>query len=229
MNELTPEELRAGDGKEGRPAYVVYEGVVYDVSGSPLWAEGRHMNRHQAGNDLTEAFRAAPHGVEVLERVKKVGVLREDAAASASGPQAPRPIALLLRQHPHPMTVHFPIAMLVSAALFTALGLVLGKGALLDVAMYNLAFGLVCAPVTIVTGLLSRRYEHGGVRKPIFRMKMLLSALLLLVTGAIVLLQFVILPRGASPCLGGVVHLGTLLLAPLVIGLGFLGGKISYP
>ncbi len=65
--------LARADGKDGRPAHVVYNGIIYDVTESKLWAEGKHMGRHFAGNDLTEAFAGAPHGPEVFERVNKVG------------------------------------------------------------------------------------------------------------------------------------------------------------
>ena len=61
------------DGKDGRPAHIVYEGRRYDVSDSKMWKGGVHMARHFADTDLTEAMAKAPHGVEVLERVKDLG------------------------------------------------------------------------------------------------------------------------------------------------------------
>jgi predicted heme/steroid binding protein/uncharacterized membrane protein len=65
--------LAPADGKEGAPAHVVFQGELYDVSQSTLWANGVHMGRHFAGADLTDAMEEAPHGAEVLERVKKLG------------------------------------------------------------------------------------------------------------------------------------------------------------
>jgi predicted heme/steroid binding protein len=47
---------------------VRYGGKVYDVTGSRLWPEGRHMKQHDAWQDLTEALTRAPHGPQVLER-----------------------------------------------------------------------------------------------------------------------------------------------------------------
>ncbi len=61
------------DGKDGRPAHIVYEGRRYDVSDSKMWKGGVHMARHFADTDLTEAMAKAPHGAEVLERVKDLG------------------------------------------------------------------------------------------------------------------------------------------------------------
>ncbi len=68
-------ELAYYDGKEGRPAYIAFKGTVYDVSDSFLWKDGKHQAMHRAGGDLTGALQGAPHGAELLERVKQVGVL----------------------------------------------------------------------------------------------------------------------------------------------------------
>lgn len=77
--EITREKVRAADGSEGRPAYIVYEGKVYDVSASPRWKEGRHFGKHAAGTDLTEALKGAPHGPEVLEQVILLGEVSAEA------------------------------------------------------------------------------------------------------------------------------------------------------
>ncbi|MBW1744285.1 MAG: CopD family protein, partial [Deltaproteobacteria bacterium] len=73
QSELTEASLSPADGKNGRPANLIFEGELYDISESKLWAKGIHMGRHYAGSDLTEAIADAPHGPEVLERVKKLG------------------------------------------------------------------------------------------------------------------------------------------------------------
>ncbi len=76
--DLTADELSAYDGKDGRPAYVALEGVVYDVTNSRLWRAGEHDPSHgraQAGRDLTPVFGKAPHGLENLERFPVVGRL----------------------------------------------------------------------------------------------------------------------------------------------------------
>ncbi len=61
------------DGADGGPTHIIHAGRVYDVSASKLWKNGVHMGRHRAGGDLTEAMSGAPHGPEVLEKVKEVG------------------------------------------------------------------------------------------------------------------------------------------------------------
>ncbi len=72
---FTIEELVKFDGKEGRPAYVAYNGIVYDVTDSYLWIDGNHLGEHDAGKDLSEGMAVAPHSDEVMERMKVVGIL----------------------------------------------------------------------------------------------------------------------------------------------------------
>jgi len=72
---FTLEELKQYDGRDGRPAYVAFKGNVYDVTDSFLWVGGDHQGQHEAGKDITSEIQYAPHGEEVLERVKQVGVL----------------------------------------------------------------------------------------------------------------------------------------------------------
>ena len=73
--DLTLEALAGFDGKEGRPAYVTYNGGIYDVTASRLWKEGSHMRRHQAGIDLTEALSQAPHGEGRVLAMPRIGNL----------------------------------------------------------------------------------------------------------------------------------------------------------
>jgi len=68
------QELNNYNGKNGKPAYVGYEGKVYDVTESIQWMEGDHMG-HAAGQDLTEEMEIAPHDEDVMTRMKLVGIL----------------------------------------------------------------------------------------------------------------------------------------------------------
>lgn len=72
---MTKEELAKFDGRAGQPAYVAVSGTIYDVSSSKLWTDGNHMNAHQAGQDLTEALKGAPHVRAVVERFPVIGSL----------------------------------------------------------------------------------------------------------------------------------------------------------
>lgn len=63
------------DGKEGRPAYIGYQGTIYDVTNSRLWKNGSHMTKHPAGSDLTETLKSAPHGADKVLAMPRVGKL----------------------------------------------------------------------------------------------------------------------------------------------------------
>jgi predicted heme/steroid binding protein len=67
MKDFTASELAAFDGREGRPAYVAYNGVVYDVTDSAMWRGGDHEDMHKAGGDMTKEHDDAPHDVYVTD------------------------------------------------------------------------------------------------------------------------------------------------------------------
>jgi predicted heme/steroid binding protein len=75
QRKISRDELAHNNGKEGKPAYIAFKGVVYEVSESAFWMEGDHMGAHDAGKDLTEEIELAPHREETLQRVKQVGSL----------------------------------------------------------------------------------------------------------------------------------------------------------
>jgi len=72
--ELTLEQLKEFDGMDGRPAYIAANGILYDVSAHPSWQGGEHAGI-KAGQDVTEALNASPHGEGVLSQVDKIGIL----------------------------------------------------------------------------------------------------------------------------------------------------------
>lgn len=56
------ETLAEFNGKDGKAAYVAYEGKVYDVSNIAAWKTGIHQGRYEAGKDYTEVLNNdAPH------------------------------------------------------------------------------------------------------------------------------------------------------------------------
>lgn len=74
MKEFSAEELASFDGRDGRPAYVAFQGAVYDVSQSAMWQDGDHEGMHVAGKDLTDEHDDAPHDVYVTN-FPQVGTL----------------------------------------------------------------------------------------------------------------------------------------------------------
>ncbi len=73
--DITSESIAYFDGKEGRPAYIAYKGIVYDVTDSRLWKNGVHVMKHAAGNDLTDLLKTAPHGEDKVLTLPRVGML----------------------------------------------------------------------------------------------------------------------------------------------------------
>jgi predicted heme/steroid binding protein len=229
MKRISREELARSDGQEGRPAHVAVEGAVYDVTDSKRWSGGKHMNAHLAGADLTQALQAAPHGAEVLQRMPAVGELEdEQEVTAAAGPTGL--LAWVLAQHPHPMSVHFPIALLVTAALFTVVGLVLGEDGWREAALLNLSFGTLALFPAIGAGLLSHRYNYAGTWTPIFRFKLLGSVLLVLLSTGALCIRFLLVEPDAAG--GGWYWLFSGIVVgqvPVVASIGYMGGRITFP
>ncbi len=72
---FTLDDLKLYDGQDGNPAYVAYEGIVYDVTNADKWKDGKHESGIVAGIDLTDLMSDSPHGVRVLENIPVVGTL----------------------------------------------------------------------------------------------------------------------------------------------------------
>jgi predicted heme/steroid binding protein/uncharacterized membrane protein len=233
--EFTLAELAAADGKDGKPAYIALRGRVYDVSRSPLWAGGGHMARHRAGRDLTLEFADAPHGPEVFQRYPQVGVLPTPPEKAPQTDVPPWLARLLkrcpiLKRHPHPMMVHFPVAFMLAATFFNLLYLGTGRKSFELTALNCLGGGVLFTPVAILTGLLTwwLNYQTRRLRPVII--KLVLSPILF----ACALGAFIW--RLANPNL--MEHLGGLhilyviliiLLTPLVISIAWCGAQITFP
>lgn len=110
-SDFTLEELAFFDGSAGRPTYFAYGGTVYDASASVLWRGGKHAGRHPAGQDLTDFLAQAPHGVDRLQALPRVG-----AIAQAPG-MLPRP----LHERLFFFMAYFNLSMVFLIALIVAL------------------------------------------------------------------------------------------------------------
>ncbi len=86
--DMTLAELAQYDGKNGQRAYFAYSGNIYDATNSPMWKNGTHMGRHQAGCDLTDALGQAPHGEDKVLPLAKIGrLVTSEAGSNLSPPQ----------------------------------------------------------------------------------------------------------------------------------------------
>ncbi|QGU96611.1 hypothetical protein GOM49_17310 [Clostridium bovifaecis] len=69
-------ELAQYTGRNGKPAYIAVNGIVYDVTFEAAWAAGTHFGL-TAGKDLTAQFNSC-HGIQgILDKLKKIGVLKQ--------------------------------------------------------------------------------------------------------------------------------------------------------
>ncbi|WP_270089767.1 cytochrome b5 domain-containing protein [Sphingobacterium sp. SYP-B4668] len=67
-------KLALRNGQDRPEIWVAYKGIIYDVSCSRLWRDGKHYE-HWAGQDLTDELKDAPHSCQVFERFPIIGLL----------------------------------------------------------------------------------------------------------------------------------------------------------
>ena len=74
MRIFSKNELALFNGQDKETIYVAFQGLVYNVSSSRLWKNGKHYE-HWAGQDLTKELEDAPHTAKVFEKFEVVGRL----------------------------------------------------------------------------------------------------------------------------------------------------------
>lgn len=67
-------KLALRNGQDKPEIWVAYKGLIYDVTRSRLWKNGKHYE-HWAGQDLTEELSDAPHTMDVFSKFTVVGIL----------------------------------------------------------------------------------------------------------------------------------------------------------
>lgn len=67
-------QLALRNGQDKEEIWIAYRGIIYDVSRSRLWRNGRHYE-HWAGQDLTSELKDAPHSANVFDKFDAVGRL----------------------------------------------------------------------------------------------------------------------------------------------------------
>jgi predicted heme/steroid binding protein/uncharacterized membrane protein len=234
MKEYSPEELAKNNGKDGNPTLISHKARVFDISESKLWKGGAHMNRHQGGNDLTADIQAAPHGEEVLERYPQVGILKK----SETTPEINVPKTLdtllkkvpMLRRHPHPMTVHFPIVFMFSTAIFNILYIVTGIKAFEVTALHCLGGGILFTPVAIITGLYTWWLNYLAVPNKSVRIKRPLSIILFIIE-IIVFVWRIQVPGILDTWTPQSIVYFLLILSfiPIVTVIGWYGAGMTFP
>lgn len=68
------QQLTLRNGQDKPEIWVAFQGMIYDVSKSRLWRNGKHYE-HWAGQDLTAELADAPHTEKVFEKFEIIGIL----------------------------------------------------------------------------------------------------------------------------------------------------------
>jgi len=233
--ELDKNQLSEHNGQDGKPAYVAFDGKIYDVTNSKMWKKGLHMNRHHAGQDLTEAIGAAPHGPEVLTRFQQVGTLKAEQEQEVR-PPLPNWINNFLdkypffKRHPHPMVVHFPMAFFMITSIFLFWYYVISPApCLLNSIWYLHILGTLSLPFALVTGWFSWQVNYLGkpignvTRKIIFSIVVLIFDIIVLISIA-GNLQLLAHPQGIQLA----IPIMIFLYLPIVAFIGQQGGDLVY-
>ena len=76
LPKYTRGQLALRNGQDKPEIWVAYKGIIYDVTESRLWRNGKHYE-HWAGQDLTDELKMAPHTTDVFKRFKAIGQLSD--------------------------------------------------------------------------------------------------------------------------------------------------------
>lgn len=68
-------QLALRNGQDKPQIWVAFQGLIYDVTQSRLWRDGKHYE-HWAGQDLTAELKDAPHTAAVFQKFQVIGRLQ---------------------------------------------------------------------------------------------------------------------------------------------------------
>jgi uncharacterized membrane protein len=135
-----------------------------------------------------------------------------------------------LRRHPHPMTVHFPIAFMLFAPLFTILYLATGVSSFETTAFHCLGVGILFSVVAISTGwytwwlnYLARPVRSVKIKKPL-SLVMLATAFLLFLWRLAV--PDILVDFGPMSRLYVILEMA---LIPMIVVIGWFGAILTFP
>ena len=74
LHEYSKSYLALRNGQDKAQIWIAFKGIIYDVTESRLWKNGKHYE-HWAGQDLTDELKDAPHSDQVFAKFKVVGRL----------------------------------------------------------------------------------------------------------------------------------------------------------
>jgi uncharacterized membrane protein len=136
----------------------------------------------------------------------------------------------MLRRHPHPMTIHFPIVFMFSAPLFTILFLLTGIPSFETTAFHCLGAGLLFTPVAIGTGYYTWWLNYQA--RPIRPVEIKKRVSLILLGTALIAMSWRILDPVILIVPGPTRWIYLILvfsLLPLVSVMGWFGAQLTFP
>jgi uncharacterized membrane protein len=136
----------------------------------------------------------------------------------------------MLRRHPHPMTVHFPIVFMFSTTVFNLLYLITGLKQFETTAFHCLVGGILFSVVAISTGVYTWWLNYmAKMLKPV-KIKIPLS-LTMVVIAVIIFIWRVNVPDVMDSLQGpGIIYLLLVLsLSVLVTAIGWNGAHMTFP
>lgn len=221
---MTLEELKQYNGKNGQKAYIAYKGKVYDVTMSQLWENGIHKKIHEAGLDLTDAMENAPHSEEVFTDFTVIDTLETINKSKTDW------VKWYQKYHPHPMLVHFPIALHLFASGLNLLFLFDQRDSFATAIFYTFFAATIMGVLAMFSGILSWWINYNLAFTHIFIMKLSLSivTLLLGIVGIGIYLSNPAVVYLSS--LSSILYHGIIFFTGLaVILLAYYGGKLTWP
>ncbi|MGB9731763.1 DUF2231 domain-containing protein [Calditerrivibrio nitroreducens] len=220
------EDVKEFNGENGKPAYIIFKGKVYDVTESRLWKNGKHMGRHKAGGDMTDFISMAPHDEKVLDKVKYVCDIEEDIPKKDPKEKWRN---LYRRYHPHPIFIHFPMGVLYFGVFMLFLFLIFKISEFERTAYYALLFGGTSVFPAVITGLMSWYINYDRTLTEIFKNKIIYSSFLILLVINAVVARVLSGNQEEGNLWFYIYAISYLLAIPVMTFVAYNGGRITWP
>ena len=218
------EKLKQYHGQNKQKAYVAYKGKVYDVTGSHLWENGIHKKIHNAGLDLTDAMENAPHAEEVFAEFTIVDTLDRNNRSKIDW------VKWYRKYHPHPMLVHFPIALHIFAGGLDLIFFFWPKDSFATAVFYTFFVATVMGGLAMIPGILSWWINYKLAFTHIFVIKLALAVITLLLGIVGIIIYFDNPDVVYTQSLPSIVYHAIILLTTVtVIIVAYYGAKITWP
>ena len=136
----------------------------------------------------------------------------------------------MLRRHPHPMTVHFPIVFMFSTTIFNLLYVITDAKSFELTAFHCLGAGILFIPVAIITGFYTWWLNYMAKPTRAVNIKRFVSILMFVVAVIAFVWRLLSPDILAGWGLWSVIYLVLVLsFFPLVTVIGWFGAQLTFP